>query len=206
MYFFLFYRFFCSSHSVAKRAWSHPRIASRVIPLTILATGLAYIYIPIQYELKQTGQKCPSNQRDNPYFNNIWNLIIFGIGPSIVMLIFGSLTIRHVQLSMKRIVTQNTENQNQVEPSPLLGQLQRQKTTEPQLTEMMFVQISCFILLSSPASISGLYTSLRPSVTSDALQSAKNTLLLNVVGFLSLTCACTSFYFFTLPSELFKGR
>jgi hypothetical protein len=194
----------CSSRSVAIRAWSNSRVASITILFTIPAVGLSYIYVPIQYEIIQTTRKCPASQGNNLLFNGIWNLIVFSLGPSIVMLIFGSLTIRHVQLSVQRVAPQTINIKDAFTRPPQQEQLQRQKTTDRQLTQMMVVQVIYFSLLSSPVSINWLYTSLRSNVVIDALQSAKDTLFSNIVSFISLTGACTSFYLFTLSSQLFR--
>jgi hypothetical protein len=77
-----------------------------------------------------------------------------------VMLIFGSLTILHVQQSTRRVLYQKTGDQTQTEPPRLpQEQLQRQKTTDRQLIQMMIVQCIYFSLTSSPAGIFWIYSS-----------------------------------------------
>jgi hypothetical protein len=185
------------------RSWSNLRVASRTIPFIILIVGLCYIYVPIEFVLKPGPVKCPVNEGDNPILIGIWNLLIFSLGPSVVMLVFGSLTIRNVQQSMRRIVSQNIQTLNQTEPR-LREQLQRRKTTDRQLIQMMVVQCIYFSLLSTPISINWIYLSLRPTVVTNALQSAIDNYVASIVGTLSLTGACTSFYLFTLSSQLFR--
>lgn len=124
---FIYYRFLCSSRSVAIRAWSSCRVASLTILFIIPAVGLSYIYVPIQYHVEKTIRKCPTSQGNNLLFNGIWNLMIFSLGPSIIMLIFGSLTIRHVRSAVKRVIPVNIHIQNQYRQSTLKNLLHRQK-------------------------------------------------------------------------------
>ena len=169
----------------------------------ILVVGLFYIYVPIEFQLKLTQSRCPSNQGNNPTFVAIWNLLVFSLGPSTVMLIFGSLTIRHVQQSVKRVVPQITQTLSQTQP-PLQEQQQRRKTPDRQLIQMMIVQCAYFTLMSTPISINWIYVAVRPNVIPTALQNATDNFVENIVSTLALTGACTSFYVFTLSSQLFR--
>ncbi|CAF0953639.1 unnamed protein product [Adineta steineri] len=199
-------RFLCSSTSATVRAWSSRRVATRAILVVTIILPLFYLYVPIIFQNIQTVTKCPAAQTTFPLFNGIWNLLIFSLGPSTVMLVFGLLTIRHVQRSGKRIVPQNIQVQNQTESiTPAQQeQLKRQKTTDRQLLQMMLVQCVYFSLLSTPISVLYIYTALRINVVSDALQLAKDALFTNITGLLSATSGCTSFYVFTLSSRLFR--
>ena len=199
----LFDRFLRSSWSVTVRAWSNCRVASGAILCIILVVGLTYIYVPIQYQLKQTARRCPANQNNPPAFNGIWNLIVFSLGPSIVMLIFGLLTVQHVRVIIRRVAPQNMNSEAQLRvsfPPPS----QRQKTKDRHLTRMMIIQCVYFSLLSAPVSVYWLYISFKSDVVSDPLQTAKDDLFSNVAGYLSITCACTSFYLFTVSSRIFR--
>ncbi|CAF4160203.1 unnamed protein product [Adineta steineri] len=198
-------RFLCSSPSATLRGWSSLRVASRAILFVIVVVALFYLYVPIQYENILMSTKCSPTQSTDPLFTGIWNLLIFSLGPSIVMLSFGLLTFRHVQQSGKRMVPQSNQVQNQTESiTPQQDQLRRKKKTDRQLLQMILVQSVYFSLLSTPVSVWYIYTALRINVVPDALQSAKDTLFGNVTGLLSITGACTSFYFFTLSSQLFR--
>ncbi|CAF1065049.1 unnamed protein product [Adineta steineri] len=198
-------RFLCSSPSATLRGWSSLRVASRAILFVIVVVALFYLYVPIQYENILMSTKCSPTQSTDPLFTGIWNLLIFSLGPSIVMLSFGLLTFRHVQQSGKRMVPQSNQVQNQTESiTPQQDQLRRKKKTDRQLLQMILVQSVYFSLLSTPVSVWYIYTALRINVVPDALQSAKDTLFGNVTGLLSITGACISFYFFTLSSQLFR--
>lgn len=189
------------------RSWSNCRVSIRSIILIIICIGLVYIYVPILFEIDRVFQTCPTNLDNPPMFNGIWNLITFSLGPPIIMLIFGLLTIRHIQSSLKRVHVENTgTNSRSGAPRTLQlrKQSQNQRTTDRQLSRMTIAQFIYFCLLTTPVSISWLYSSSNANTASDALQSIKDQLFAHVTGFLSITCACTTFYSFTLSSKLFR--
>ena len=161
----------------------------------IVLVALCYLYVPIQYENIQTTVKYPTTQITSPLINGLLNLIIFSLGPSLFMLIFGFLTIRHVRQTLRRVQIEDVQSQSQ---------LTRRKTVDRQLIRMMLVQCFYFSLLSTPISVLYIYLAVKTNTVTDALQSAKDKLFNSVAGLLSITCACTTFYLFTLSSQLFR--
>lgn len=200
----VFCRFLCSSRSATIRAWSTSRVAFRVILCIITMTSLAYIFVPIDYH-SQSDHGCPTNQGTSQIFTGIWSLIVFSLGLSVVMFIFGSLTIQRVRTTLHRVAHQNMNNQIHVGQLSI-GNLQRPKVIDRQLTQTMILQCSYFGLLSTPVSIYWLYSAVESNGTTDALQNAKKNLVSTVTGYLSITSACTSFYVFTLSSKLFRAE
>ncbi|UJR18047.1 hypothetical protein I4U23_004948 [Adineta vaga] len=198
-------RFLCSSTSKSVREWSNLRMTHRAIVFVIVVVGLFYLYVPIQFENIQTNVKCPGTQTTYPLFNGIWNLLIFSLGPSLCMLIFGLLTIRHIHASLRRTGAENIQLQTSNEcVAHIQNRLARRKTTDRQLTRMMLIQCLYFSLLSTPVSVLYIYVAVRIDVVSDALQTAKDALFTGVSSLLSVTSACTTFYLFTLSSPLFR--
>ncbi|CAF1264989.1 unnamed protein product [Adineta ricciae] len=189
------------SRSVSLRTWSSLRVAFWANLITTIAVGLAYIYVLFVYTTLPGSAGCSLAQGSARSFNGIWNLIIFSLGPPLIMLYFGSLTIRHLRQSAKQVRLQ--KNQTNVQSQP---QLQRQKKTDRQLIQMMIVQCVYFSVTSSSISINWIYVAARPPLAMDALQVAKDDLFAQITGFTSLTGACTSFYLFTLSSKLFRSE
>ncbi|UJR17297.1 hypothetical protein I4U23_004192 [Adineta vaga] len=198
-------RYLCSSSSAIVRGLSSIRMTSRAILFVILAVALCYLYVPIRFENIQTNVKCPGTQTTYPLFNGIWNLLIFSLGPPIMMLIFGSITIHHIQQSVRRSGEKNIRPQTLYESIALVpDRSTRQKAIDQQLIRMMLVQCLYFSLLSTPVSMLYMYLAVRNSAEFDALQAARENLFINICGLLSITGACTSFYIFTLSSPLFR--
>ncbi|CAF4104502.1 unnamed protein product [Adineta steineri] len=137
-----------------------------------------------------------------------WFIVLASIdrlGPSVIMLIFGSLTIRHVQHSVGRVNASHiaTKSEN-ASAAPIQEKLQRQKTADRQLIRMMIAQCAYFAVLTTPISGSYMYISLTINTVLDDLQFAQVNLFTNIAGLLSTTGACTSFFVFTLSSKLFR--
>ncbi|CAF1512252.1 unnamed protein product [Adineta steineri] len=195
-------RFLCSSASTTLRGFSSLRVTYRTIPLAILIVGLAYIHVPIFYQINTRQQTCVPVPGIYYTFAGVWGLVVFSLGPPIVMLYFGLSTVRNIRHSVGRTAPNSIQTQTQVQQQ----QQRRRKATDRQLIQMMFAQCIVFILTASPLPIQYIYTSVRANVTVDALQSAKDNLFSNTSGFLSLTVACMSFYFFTLSSKLFRNE
>jgi hypothetical protein len=110
---------------------------------------------------------------------------------------------------VRRLAPQKTQGQVQTESiSTVQDQLKRkhQKTTDRQLIQMMLDQCFYFSLMTVPFTVSIIYTTLRMNLMVDALQLAKDNMLLLIVGLMSSTCACTTFYCFTLSSQLFRHQ
>ncbi|UJR11484.1 hypothetical protein I4U23_015663 [Adineta vaga] len=193
------------SRSVTLRAWSNTRIATRICVLIIPFIVLGYIYVPIEFKNIISGRvRCPANQGSYPTFYGIWNLIIFSWGPSFIMLTFGSLTIRHVRQSRRRIAHQQSLIETQLNPSPIEPQSKRLKSTDQQLIRMMLRQCFYLTIMSTPVSISWIYTSTKYNNVADTLQTAKDNFFTIAASVISLTGACTSFYIFTWSSQLFR--
>ena len=127
------------------------------------------------------------------HFFALWNLVVFSFGPPIMMLIFGLLTLRHIRQT--RRVRDRLSNANQH---------QNLQNTNRHFLRMLLVQCVVVIITSAPFSIGWLYVSLTPN--QDIIQVAKNNLLTGVVGYLSVTGPCISFYLFTLSSSLFRRQ
>ncbi|CAF3913316.1 unnamed protein product [Adineta steineri] len=126
-------------------------------------------------------------------------------GPSIIMLIFGSLTIRHIQQSVRRVTASNNKTQTGTGlTTAMQEQLQRQKTIDRQLIRMMVAQSVYFAVLTTPNSVGYIYFSLTTNTLFNDVQLAQVNLFVNIAGLLSTTGACTTFYLFTLSSKLFR--
>ncbi|CAF4127082.1 unnamed protein product [Adineta steineri] len=166
--------------------------------------GFTYIYVLILYQLKAGNNKCPGSQGPSTIFNGIWNLVVFSLGPPCIMFCFGSLTIHNIRQVGRRVIPRNNRIDGQAKQPQL--QLQNQKKTDRQLIQMMIVQCAYLSITSSLTSINTLYMSLRPPMVLNALQVAKDDLFVQTVGTISLTGACTSFYLFTLSSQLFRDE
>ncbi|UJR06894.1 hypothetical protein I4U23_011183 [Adineta vaga] len=118
-------------------------------------------------------------------------LIATLFGPPIFMFIFGLLTLTHMN-RLKQIRVR-TFNKHQTENLHDRNQNMIFRNTNRHAMRMLLVQCLVIIIMGGP------FMPLH-----DALKIAKDNLLTNVVGYLSVTGSCLSFYLFTLSSSLFR--
>jgi hypothetical protein len=191
---FLCHRFLCSSSSATLRAWSNIRVASRIIPVTILFVGLAYSHVLRYYNIQLSTKACASDLGTYQIGLAICNLLVWSWIPSSGMLACGFLTIRHIRQGKRRLAPRNIDNHLQ----------QTHRKTDRQLMQMMLVQSSTLCLTTIGHPINALYKALSGTTQENALDIAKDTLIANMLSFISLTSPCVSFYLFILSSQFFR--
>jgi hypothetical protein len=195
-------RYLCSSAPINMRSWSSVRVAARAISLTVLINFLVHIHVPIFFEIDiaPTTLKpvCYTTGPLGPYRTafNYFNLFFFGLSPPLSMLAFGILTLRHID-QRKRIrvgplsISQNTNNPNT-------------RRKDQQILRMLFVQVFVYSVTGLTFSVSLIITTATSGQSKNLLQVAEENLVNAIVGVLSTTGPCLSFYLFTLSSDLFR--
>jgi hypothetical protein len=177
-------------------------VANRLIPITILLTFIDFIHVPffLRIDIIPATQKptCYSLAPPGTYriVLSFFNLIYFGLSPSFCMLVFGLLTSRNVERS-KRIAARQTTN---VE----ITTNQNNRKTNRQMLRMLFVQVLIYCVTGSAFSVGMIVTSINPSQIKDVFRLAQDNMIIAVVGMLSNTGPCLSFYLFTLSSGMFR--
>lgn len=172
-----------------------------MIFLAILLIGLAYVNVPIYFQLTPVSKTCIPMQGSYQTFYGIWSLIVFGLSPSILMLLFGMLTIKHTLQAKRQVIPSNSRRMT----GEVISQVQtRRKTVDKQMIRMMIIQCAVFIVTATPTSVNFIYTSIKPTVTTDVVAVAQANFVSRFVGLLSFTGPCVSFYLFTLSSVLFR--
>lgn len=180
----------------------------RTIPLTSLLVLLAYFHVPIYHSINVQQRLCFPIAGFYQKFLGVWNLAVFSVGPPVLMLVFGFLTVRHIRHSLGRIapsVSQATTAATGTGGASAAPDARhRRKSADRQLIQMLFFQCCLFAITASPTSVQYIYTSIRETMVVDNLQRAKDNFFYTIAGFVSLTGPCTSFYLFTLSSKLFR--
>ncbi len=184
----------CSSRSVTLRGWSSIRVSKRLIPLTILFIGLTQTPILIFYTISTQPRICLGQPTLFQKLNGFLTLIVWCLIPFSAMLVFGLLTIHHIQQSTQRVTDQNTANQRQ----------KRTKFIDRQLIQITLIQTILLGLTSAAGSIGGTYNILDDNSRKDPLELARENFIGNVLSFIGLFGPCISFYLCTLSSQLFR--
>lgn len=127
---------------------SNTRIASKLIDLIILIGFISYIYILIKFEIYLnpiTNKLICSDADSLGSYRKIfflYNLIIFGLNPSLCMIIFGLLTLNNIY---KRKKLKN----------------KKLKKIEKELFPMLFTQIIVYSLSCLTFSITLIYLTMK---------------------------------------------
>ncbi len=177
-------------------------MANRLIPIVILLNFIAFIHVPffLRIDIIPATQKptCYSLAPPGTYriVLSFFNLIYFGLSPSFCMLFFGVLTVRNIERS-KRIATRPSTNLENAASQNI-------RKTNRQMLRMLFVQVLVYCVTGTAFSVGMIVTSINPSQTKDVFQLAQANMITAVVGMLSNSGPCLSFYLFTLSSGMFR--
>lgn len=176
-------------------------MANRAIPMTTLFSLVVYIPVAVfvQIDLAPNGK---------PFCNLVGalgidrtvlsylSLIHFGLLPSFFMFLFGILTIRNLNRA-KRLAVAPAVNDNKANNS-------NSQKTNRNLYQMLFVQVLVYSATGVTFSAMMIYLSITGNMVKPIIQQAQEKMMTVMVGILSNTGPCTSFYLFTLSSGLFR--
>jgi hypothetical protein len=157
--------------------------------LTIVAVGLTQIPILTQYQLNLEPRICLGQPTLFQKLNAVLTMIVWSFIPSITMLIFGFLTIRHIRQSTQRIANERRT---------------QSKFVDRQLIRIILIQSILFGLTSASASIGGAFNTLDDNTRKDPVTLARQNFIGNILSFVGLLSPCISFYLCTLSSQLFR--
>ncbi|UJR24802.1 hypothetical protein I4U23_006177 [Adineta vaga] len=124
--------------------------------------------------------------------------------PSLMMLLFGCLTIynihqMHNRINVKPIVTITQNSQRGILNNTVGNAQQQQKKTDRSLFKMLCVQVFFLILCTAPYTLYRLYATVTPSTAGkSALQNAIERLLFNFCTNLTYLATAMPFYIYTL--------
>ena len=194
-------RYLCSSMSTRMRGWSSVRMANRVIPIFALIGFLAHVHIPIFFHINII----PATQKPICYppgppgtyriVLSYFTLVFFGLLPPTCMLTFGALTLQNINRSKRLIrpggILQTAPNQS--------GQ-----RSNRQILRMLLVQVFVYSVTGLGYSVPAIITAASADQPKNVLEVAQGNLITAIVGMLSNTGPCFSFYLFTLSSGLFR--
>lgn len=188
------FRFLHSSSNANVRKWSSSKVALRAILLTFLSVHLTYSHVAVFYEILQSRRTCSIENNIYSIFLGIWHLISYGTGAPLLMLTLSLLTIRRV-------------HRRPIVPKALAtNRLNHHSSKDRSLLRMVLVQCLVIGFTTSVYAAGQWYTTLTASQVKSNVQLARDNLLSNFVGSLSLFGHSTTFFVFTLTSQLFRRQ
>lgn len=128
-------------------------------------------------------------------YNDITLSLITIITPSLLMLIFGLLTISNIRQSKRLAQPSSTEA---VIPSGNSRKLERT------LTKMLLLQVFLAIILNLPHALCILYLTITFDQVKTLVQHVTDGFIFNVLLLLPFVSSCISFYIYTLSGSVFR--
>ncbi|CAF1271541.1 unnamed protein product [Adineta steineri] len=195
-------RFLCSHHSVIYRQLSTSQLAKRF--LMGIFTFFAFVFIEIYYcvEAKVPNVPVACYGRNLPcrVINDWVYLGVDIILPSIIISIFGTLTIRNARLRIVRPITNLIHQITTTKNNIVLT-----RRNDRNLTHMLFIQVSFVFVLDLPFGIYRSYASLTANLSKSQYRVAVENLIYALIVLLVYFTHSTSFYIYTLTGKLYRA-
>ena len=173
-------------------------MAIRSISFTILLCFIVYIHVPIFFKvdiIPATNQTvCYPSGPPGTYrlFLSYFNLIFFGLSPSVSMCAFAILMIRNIKKSKQLRVSPLTNVNNAANKN-------RQRI-DRQMIQMLLIQILVYSVAGIVFSVAWIVLAMSSTQSKNIVQVAEENLINAVVGMCSNTGPCLSFYLFTFKT------
>jgi hypothetical protein len=191
-------RYFHSSASASVRRISSLKTARLGIGITSVAITILYSHMIVYYEIynmyNQFGNivpQCYGQKGIYRTFKSFWYMALYSICPSLLMFLFGFLTLIH--LRQQRQAAQRIPETNQTV-----------RRTDNQLLRMLITQVLVITIATLPFTIYQLYASFTTSLAKDTLRLALENLAGEAAGVLTYFAHSSSFYLYTLTGTVFR--
>ncbi|CAF2660885.1 unnamed protein product [Rotaria sp. Silwood2] len=176
-------RYASSSSSVRIRSFSQIKVSQRIICGILFLVCFIWTQMFVCFNGNSEGVNCYPTTPFCNTFNNFNLLISYSLLPPVCMFILGWMTIRHVR------------HRPIHHPSNL---------KDRQLTIMLIVQVLGVAFLSLPISIQKIYAEFTINQMKSSERIQIENFLATIVVLVALTNTSTSFYMFTLTSQVFR--
>lgn len=194
-------RFCCSSSTTKLRSLSSMKIAQRSIVSCSIVMCIVYIHYLIYYEIglapDRFGRLSPTCVAQRGFYRTfapLWNMIWYAALPSLIMFIFGLLTIANIRQSHRHVTSHNQSNSISM----------RRNGVNNQLVKMLLVQVITILLTIAPFFAYRIRASFVTNPMRNEYQLAQENLFLQVATVVSLISPSISFYLFTLSGTIFR--
>ncbi|CAF1088873.1 unnamed protein product [Adineta ricciae] len=186
-------RYLKSSTKVHIRRLSSLRTAKIAIYFIVVLFIILHIHMPIYYEITYTfdgyGNLIPACYGQAGFYRKFiafWSMVFYSLCPSLLMILFGMLTVRNIHQS-RRIRSEVTS-----------------RRIDRQLACMLTAQVLAIVLSTLPFSVYRLYASFTASLPKDATRLAWENLAFKIANVLTYFAHSTSFYLYTLTGTIFR--
>ncbi|CAF0900741.1 unnamed protein product [Adineta steineri] len=165
------------------RRMSSLKTTKRAIIITIVTIMLLYSHMLIYFQItnvsNQFGNTVPTcNAQKGIYrtFLSFWYMALYSLCPSLLMLLFGILTLNN--LRQHRQIVPTTSGTNQIV-----------RRTDNQFLRMLIAQVLMIIIATLPYSIYQLYAAFTSHLVKNTLRIAQENLAVRITGFVDEFCS-----------------
>ncbi|CAF3385723.1 unnamed protein product [Rotaria sp. Silwood2] len=192
-------RWFSSSIDANRRHMSTLKNAQRGTLLIMLLSSLVYAQIFYCYEANLTNAplKCYGKTIGCRLLIDFTFTIVSILTPSLLMFIFGFMTILNIRHSAQRRI-QPMSLSLTMQESTINGQTSQWKKTDRHLLTMLLVQVILLTLFSLPQAIQNIYANSTRNESRTQLQSTINNFAFNLFLLLTYVTNGMPFYIYTL--------
>ena len=197
-------RWFSSSLKITRRRLSSCKTAYRSLIIISLLSFLLWIESIYCYDtnLPEAPLRCYGKSYVCRVLNDLTYAITTVIIPSVLMLIFGFLTIHNINRS-RRAIEPFVATVTQIDP--LHRQKRRGKRrNQSSLTGMLILQVIFLTLCSLPQAMHQFYLTFTIQVVKDPLRLAIENFIVNFNFSLTYVGNASSFYIYTLTGTMFR--
>jgi hypothetical protein len=188
------------SSAQARQRFNTVLFARQMILFICIVCFISYVHVLFLFGI----QKSPTSSSVTCYaltgiyrvFSDLQYLIFYALGPPILMLLFGLLTLKNLRRTRRLVLpTINTQNQSQINST---------KKRDNQLLVMLLLQIVIIIIFTLPFAIQKLYDTFSLQVQRTPVQAASYNLLAAILRLLSYGSHAFGFFFYTLAARIFR--
>jgi hypothetical protein len=186
----------------AKQRFNKVSFARRVILVTCIICFISYGHVLFLFGIQTTpgssSVTCYALTGSYRIFSDLQYLIFYALGPPILMLFFGILTLKNIRRS-RRLVIPNINAENQLKAKSITRR-------DGQLLAMILLQIMIIIIFTLPFAVQKLYDTLTLQKQQTPFQKAQYNLITAILRLLSYGSHAFGFFFYTLSAKIFRSE
>jgi hypothetical protein len=183
------------SSNQARNRFNTVLFARQLIFIICIVCFLSYLHICFLFNIQTSSSSltCYANPGIYQVFSDLQYLIFYALGPPILMLIFGLLTIKNIRRNRRLVQpTANVQNQSNI------------NRRDNQLLTMLLLQVMIIIIFTLPFAIQKLVNTFTTTTNQTSLQKAQYNLLTGTLRLISYGSHAFGFYFYTLAARIFR--
>ena len=188
------------SSAQARNRFTTVSFARKIIVITCLLCFICYAHVLVLFGTQTSSTSstvtCYAAAGSYRLLSDLQYLIFYAVGPPILMLFFGLLTLRNIRRN-RRLVLPSTNVQNQMQSQSI-------KRRDNQLLAMLLLQVLIIIVFTLPFAIQKLVDTFNTNTSQTRLQKAQYSLLTGILRLISYGSHAFGFFFYTLAARIFR--